>query len=207
MDKKQRNTLRRQVLARRNRMTGREREEKSISISSRVMAIPEVNAARIILVYMHFRSEVQTTELINRITAAGKGLAIPLTRPEASQLTAVRITDPETQVAPGYCGIPEPLPQLVKQAFCDPRTIDAVAVPGSVFDRSGGRLGYGGGFYDRFLATAAPGALRIGLAFELQVMDRVPVEPHDQFMDFVVTEEKLYDCRRNRHAQNRCLPR
>ncbi|MHB8809208.1 MAG: 5-formyltetrahydrofolate cyclo-ligase, partial [Desulfobulbaceae bacterium] len=71
----------------------------------------------------------------------------------------------------------------------------------------GGRLGYGGGYYDRFLALEAPQALRIALAFGLQVVEQVPVEPHDQLMDFVVTEANLYDCRRMRHGQDRRIPR
>ncbi|MCL7488183.1 MAG: 5-formyltetrahydrofolate cyclo-ligase [Desulfobulbaceae bacterium] len=207
MNHEERSTMRRQTLARRDSMPLHERAGKSLSISSRVMAIPEITDAGTILVYMHFRSEVQTTELINRILAAGKYLAIPRTLPATLQLAAVGITDPDTQTAPGYRGIPEPLPLLAKQASCDPQIIDAVVVPGSVFDRFGGRLGYGGGFYDRFLATAAPGAARVGLAFELQMVDRVPVEPHDQLMDFVVTEENIYHCRRNRHAQNSRLSR
>jgi 5-formyltetrahydrofolate cyclo-ligase len=207
MNHEERNTMRRQTLTLRDSIPVHERAEKSLGISSRVMAIPEIKGAATILVYMHFRSEVQTTELINRILAAGKDLAIPRTLPATLQLAAVRITDLDTQIAPGYCGIPEPLPVLAQQASCDPQIIDAVVVPGSVFDRFGGRLGYGGGFYDRFLTTAAPGAARVGLAFELQMVDKVPVEPHDQFMDFVVTEENLYDCRRNRHAQNSSLSR
>jgi 5-formyltetrahydrofolate cyclo-ligase len=200
MSKEHRNTMRQKVLARRDRLSGIERGEKSISISSRVMALPEITVARIVLVYMHFRSEVQTSEMIRQMFAAHQTVTIPHARPDTSHLVAVSVTDLDQHVAPGYCGIPEPLPERIENASCDPKTIDAVIIPGSVFDRCGGRLGYGGGYYDRFLTTDAPGAVRIGLAFELQMVDRVPVEPHDQLMDFVVTEENLYDCRRNRDA-------
>jgi 5-formyltetrahydrofolate cyclo-ligase len=63
-------------------------------------------------------------------------------------------------------------------------------MPGSVFDLRGGRLGYGGGFYDRFLQTAAPQALRIGLAYDLQVVAAVPLQRHDQQLDYLVTETR-----------------
>jgi 5-formyltetrahydrofolate cyclo-ligase len=82
----------------------------------------------------------------------------------------------------------------------DPASIDTVLIPGSVFDVTGGRLGYGGGFYDRFLSNSAPQATRIGLAFSRQLVDRVPMEPHDQYMDFLVTEEQIFDCKRFDHA-------
>jgi 5-formyltetrahydrofolate cyclo-ligase len=202
MNRQKRKNLRQTVLTKRNSLAERERTAKSISIASRIMKLPEMTNARVCFVYMHFRSEVRTTAIINYLLAAEQTVVMPCTLPHTSQLAAVEITDPEKQLVPGYCGIPEPLPALVATGACDPGIIDVAIVPGSVFDRFGGRLGYGGGYYDRFLATDAPRAVRIGVAFEMQMVERVPVEAHDQFMDFVVTEKNLYDCRRNRHAEN-----
>lgn len=200
MSKEYRNTLRQKVLATRDNLSSIERREKSITISSRLMGLPEVTVAQIVLIYMHFRSEVQTSEIIGQMFTANKIVTIPYTCSDISQLIAVKVTNLEQQVTSGYCGIPEPRPELIENSSCDPATIDLVIIPGSVFDKYGGRLGYGGGYYDRLLTNEAPGAVRIGIAFELQLVDRVPVEPHDQFMDFVVTEKNLYDCRSNRHA-------
>ncbi len=207
MNKEQRNSLRKKMLAKRDRLSDVEREEKSSRITSSVMALSDMNRAHVILVYMHFRSEVQTSVIIRQMLARKQQVTIPYTHVRTSHLSAIEITDTETQVTSGYCGIPEPLPEQVEHASCDPKKIDVVIVPGSVFDRSGGRLGYGGGYYDRFLAQQAPQAVKIGLAFELQLVDRVPVEPHDQFMDFIVTEKNLYDCRRNGNAKNNCVSR
>ena len=64
-------------------------------------------------------------------------------------------------------------------------------VPGLAFDPAGGRLGYGLGFYDRAFAVADPGALKVGLAFELQIIESIPADPHDVPMDFVVTEDRV----------------
>ena len=200
MSKEHRNTLRQKVLATRDNLSSIERREKSIAISSRLMGVSEVTVAQIVLIYMHFRSEVQTSDIIGQMFAANQIVTIPYTCSDISQLIAVKVTNLEQQVTPGYCGIPEPRPELIENSSCDPATIDLVIIPGSVFDKYGGRLGYGGGYYDRLLSNEAPGAVRIGIAFELQLVDRVPVESHDQFMDFVVTEKNLYDCRSNRHA-------
>lgn len=207
MNQDNRKILRQKILRNRDRLSRHERTEKSKSIASRIMDLPEVRTALVVFVYMHFRSEVQTVEVINQLLVAKQTVVIPSTQPETSHLVAVRITDPGKQVAPGYYGIPEPLPQLLANGSCDPERIDVAIIPGLVFDRCGGRLGYGGGYYDRFLAKDSPRAVRIGIAFELQVVDRVPVESHDQFMDFVVTEKNLYDCRGNRYAENSCLSR
>lgn len=200
MKNEHRTTLRSQVLAGRDTLSIPARKEKSRAVGCGVLSLPEIKAAGIVLCYMHFRSEVMTAVLIERLQAEGKIIALPYTSTVDRSLGTVRISDPVHQVAPGYCNIPEPLPELRESSFLDPATIDAVIVPGSVFDRSGGRLGYGGGYYDRFLADLAPDATRIGLAFEIQLVEQVPVEDHDQFMDYVVTEKRIYPCRRNRNA-------
>lgn len=195
-----RQIMRRERLACRDGVSAVERAEKSGAAAALVMGLPQVAGARVVMAYMHFRSEVETAGLIARLLALGKTVAVPCTLAKESRLLAVRITDPERQAVPGYCGIPEPSPELLETAKIDPQTIEAVIVPGSVFDRQGGRMGYGGGFYDRFLRNEAPQAVRIGLAFELQVVDRAPLAPHDQVMDFVVTENKVYDCGGKSHA-------
>lgn len=204
MNSLDRNTLRRTVLARRDRLDDTERRRKGSRITSRLLAMPVLHNAATVFIYVHYRSEVPTRELISRLLTLKKRVAVPRTVPAAGRLLAVAITDPDTQLRPGYRGIPEPWPAAA--ATCRPEEIDAVIVPGSVYDRYGGRLGYGGGYYDRFLAQDAPGAVRVAPAFELQLVGRVPVEPHDQLMDFVVTENTIYDCGRNRHAQDSSIP-
>jgi len=207
MQSEDRTTLRRRILAERARISPDSLRDWSLAITTRALALPILASATVVFVYMHFRSEVRTGELIKDLLVRGRTVCVPHTLPEQSLLQAVRICDPEHDVAPGYRGIPEPLPGLLARAVVSPRDIDAVIVPGSVFDSGGGRLGYGGGYYDRFLGLEAPEAVRIALAFGLQVVKKVPAEPHDQFMDFVVTEENLYDCRRMRHAQDSRISR
>jgi len=207
METQHRNNLRRSVLADRDGLVPAELEEKSSVIAARLATMPEVASATAVLVYMHFRSEVRTLEVIRWMLAEGKTVAIPLTRPKISRIEAVRIDDPEKEATPGYFGIPEPLPHLVQTQTLNPYDLDLVLVPGSAFDVQGGRLGYGGGYYDRFFSSEATRAVRIGLAFDLQLVEKVPIESHDQLMDFVVTERNTYDCRRNRYAYDSCLSR
>ncbi|MDW7771413.1 MAG: 5-formyltetrahydrofolate cyclo-ligase [Desulfobulbaceae bacterium] len=204
-DWKIRAKLRRSRLAARDALPETEQETRSSRICANLFKLTQIRNASTVFVYMHFRSEVQTAEFINFCLCHGKNVTIPYTLPDEKQLLAIGITDLDLDLEPGYCGILEPAGRIVKRAECSPRNIDVVIVPGAVFDRTGGRLGYGGGFYDRFLALKACRAFRIGLAYEMQMIEKVPVEQHDQLMDLVVTEANIYDCRRNRHAQNSSL--
>mgnify|MGYP002638911773 CR=1 FL=1 len=188
--------LRQKTLARRDLLSTSQQTLNSEQIRSRLLARPEVNACRTFLVYVNFRSEVQTLDLITELLGQGRVVAVPLTRVAARELLPVQITDPSQQLVPGYCGIPEPLSDYAEQHQIGPTTIEVVIVPGSVFDQYGGRLGYGGGYYDRFLADRAPGALRVGLAHDLQVVSRLDLAPHDQLLDLLVTEcREISSCR------------
>ncbi len=188
--------MRKKILRQRDQTPAAQREAWSVAIQERLLALPVIQKSGCIFVYVHFRSEVQTDRLINNCLAAGKIVAVPLTQVASGKLAVIRITDPVTQLVPGYAGIPEPRADLVRTNQIDPHAIEVALVPGSVFDNRGGRLGYGGGYYDRFLANKAPEAYRIGLAFALQIQDRVPQEPHDQRMDMVMTETDCLTCRR-----------
>ncbi|MEA2115427.1 MAG: 5-formyltetrahydrofolate cyclo-ligase [Thermodesulfobacteriota bacterium] len=195
-----RNSLRKSKLGARDLMEPALRKEKSNRICALLTAHPVITDADHLFVYVDFRSEVETMDLIRDLIAAGKTISVPVTLLKKSRLQAVRLTNPDTQLMPGCYGIPEPSPDQITKATVDPATIDTVLIPGSVFDTGGGRLGYGGGYYDRFLTESAPRAARVGVAFELQLVDQVPMEPHDQYMDVLVTEQQIYDCGRNRHA-------
>ncbi|MBE0584168.1 MAG: 5-formyltetrahydrofolate cyclo-ligase, partial [Desulfofustis sp.] len=93
--------------------------------------------------------------------------------------------------------IPEPRETLLPQRLVAPIDLDLIILPGSVFDRRGGRFGYGGGYYDRLLAQV-PNATRIALAFELQVVDRLPLADHDELLDRIVTEQRIITGNRRR---------
>jgi 5-formyltetrahydrofolate cyclo-ligase len=180
--------LRKQVLALRGSMGPSERAAKSAAAYKLLLQLEEFQRADNLFCYVSYQSELETLTIIKERLARGGKVSVPLTIPGRG-LEAYEISDPVQDLAPGYCSIPEPLAARTKKS--DPGTIDVVLLPGSVFDLKGGRLGYGGGYYDRFLAQKAPKALRVGLAFELQVVDHVPVLDHDQTLNYLVTEERI----------------
>lgn len=191
----ERTTLRTQILAARDTLPAEERRRKSRAITEHLLALPEFAGARTVLAYVSFRSEVETLPLIAHCLKKGMAVSVPLTLPAEHRLLSHAVTDLSRDLAPGYCGILEPLPTL---PLVDPAAIEVVIVPGSVFDARGGRLGYGGGYYDRFLQGAAPQALRIGLAFALQVVKAVPLKSHDQRLDYLITETGTIHLERKR---------
>ena len=131
-----------------------------------------------------------TFDLIDALIGLGKRITVPVTRVQEKRLDAIQITCREDDLVPGYCGIPEPREELCNSRQVAASDIDTILLPGSVFDERGGRFGYGGGFYDRFLA-ANPSAARIGLAFDLQVVPLAPLQEHDELLDLVVTETRV----------------
>jgi 5-formyltetrahydrofolate cyclo-ligase len=182
--------LRKDILAARNKLTQQEIEMKSMAIQHRLLKLEQLQKRQSIFVYVSFRSEVATLSLIDNLIDMGKTVIVPITRIREKRLDAIHIMNRSTDLEPGYCDIPEPKEQLCKTREVAPEEIETILLPGSVFDERGGRFGYGGGYYDRFLAKV-PKATRIGLAFDLQVIAKAPLQEHDELLDMVVTESRV----------------
>ena len=178
--------LRETVLGRRDGLAGGERRAAGAALTARLSALPAVAAASAVLCFASFRSEVDTTPFMAWCRRRGVAVGLPvIVGPH--HMEAFAVDDPRRDLAPGRFGIPEPRPGL---PAVEPATFDVVIVPGSAFDCDGGRMGYGGGFYDTFLSRMRDDALRIGVCFEVQVVDEVPRESHDLCVDLLVTEDR-----------------
>ena len=184
-----RHELRKRILGQRDSLSLEERRENSKRIINHLWEIEGFSSAKNIMLYINFRSEVETMPLIEACRQKNIQVTAPLTIVKPPRLIPYPITDPEKDLRPGYYDIPEP--DSDRLTPWDPAHIDVVLLPGSVFDLHGGRLGYGGGFYDRFLSQEAPQALRIALAFEMQIVDKVPVQDHDIPVHYLVTEKRV----------------
>ncbi len=194
--------LRKRILSKREAVFPGERLEKSNRIKQTLLTLDLVRASRVVFCYVDFISEVETQSLITDLLQQKKTVAVPLTRVKEKQLIPVSISSVEKDLQPGYCDIPEPGTDVTAKNRIDPQTIDIIILPGSVFDEHGGRMGYGGGYYDRFVSNLAPQAIRIGLCFDLQLQKKIPLEPHDEMMDYIVTETRIIDTNRQ-HAEEK----
>jgi 5-formyltetrahydrofolate cyclo-ligase len=183
--------LRKKILAARDNLSPPDRHAKSMNIIKKVLFLEEVRSRDILFIYVDFRSEVETHFLIAELLRQGKKVVVPVTLVKEKRLLPVAIRDMKKDLVPGYCSIPEPRIELRKNQIIAAGEIETIILPGSVFDEQGGRLGYGGGYYDRFMAYEAPFARRVGLAFELQVVDQLTLQAHDEMLDRIVTEKRI----------------
>jgi 5-formyltetrahydrofolate cyclo-ligase len=179
----QKRALRSAVLAARAALSPEARAAASRAIAARVAALPEVARARIVALYAPLGAEVDALALAALLDPAQ--IAYPRCAAGARRLEFARC-DPEALVA-GPVGAREPPAACAAVPLAG---IDVVVVPGVAFGRDGRRLGRGGGHYDATLA-ALPHARRVGVAFEVQLVDTVPHEVHDARLDLLATEARL----------------
>lgn len=189
--------LRRKILSQRAALSPEEIAQKSEAIAAKVLALPFYQEAKVIMVYLSFRQEVETRPIIEHALAAGKRIVAPVTDRVQKKLIPLEIKNYPHDLAPGAWGILEP------KLYCpsvNPREIDLVLVPGVAFDQAGNRLGYGGGFYDRFLKDLREGAITIALAYSFQVKGRIPAEKNDLPVACVVTEKETILCKNSKEV-------
>ena len=182
--------LRQTVLARRDAAAPGARAAWSAAIFAGLMGLPAVRRAGEVLAYHAFGSEPETLPFLRALLAGDKGLLLPRIDRAARALTVHRVRDLDADLTPGPWGIREPDPRRCPPVR--PGDVDLVLVPGVAFDAGGGRLGYGGGYYDRLLGTCAEATTLIAAAFEVQMVERVPMGPGDRRVDLVVTERGVY---------------
>ncbi len=165
-----------------------ERARLALQVEERLFSLPEVQAARTVLLFYSFGSEVPTAGMAERLLGSGGRLLLPYLA--KGRMRAAEVHSADDLVESGY-GPKEP----ARRVAVRPDQVDLVVTPGLAFDRRGHRLGYGGGHYDRFLARLHPDALRVGIGFGLQLLDEIPAGALDERVHMVVTERETVDCR------------
>jgi len=181
--------LRGRLRAARQAISDAHREPLARAMAGRVLALGPVRIARTVLLFSSFGSEISTAPLAAGLADLGKRLLLPFL--DGASIGAAEF-DPgfEGGLVDSTYGPREP----ASRTPVDPLDIDAAIVPGLAFDRQGYRLGYGGGYYDRYLRGLRAEALRIGVGFSVQVVDAVPHGPGDERVDVVVTDQETIPC-------------
>ena len=159
-------------------------EEKSRRITELLAALPDYEDADRIMAYADYNHEVITRYIIEQSWKDGKEVAVP--KVFGKDMVFYRLTD-FSQLESGYFGIPEPKEDGETVSWEDAMMV----MPGVAFDENCNRVGYGGGFYDRFLEKH-PGIRRVAVGFSFQILSEVPTEPTDIRPQVIVTEEKIY---------------
>jgi len=171
-------------------------EELSRAVQQRVLALDRYRSASTVVLYAAKDNEVLTERILAHALSSGRVVYYPKLDLCKDQLVLVRVSNPATELQPGAYGIREP----IGTDTLNPSALDdaLVCVPGLGFDPSGQRLGRGGGHYDRLIAYLGPTATTVGLAYSFQLLEALPNQPHDQRLDFVITESAVHIAGRGR---------
>lgn len=186
MDK---NELRQNIRHSLNKMTIDQYEQKSNIIRNRLADEPYIIEGSTIALTVSNYPEVDTSKIIEYLWEVGKKVVVPKCQPKTRMMDFYAINNFQ-QLETVYMDLKEPIPE--KTEFVPPDQIDVIVVPGIVYDQKGYRVGYGGGYYDRYLQNYA-GTL-VSLAFDRQIVHSVPKQAHDIPVHFIVTETNRIDC-------------
>lgn len=194
MLKEQKSELRKALIAARDAMSAASRDNASQRIVKKIAAEPACQAARIVMAYCSFGSELDTRPFLEATLAAGKMLVLPRVDRTSKSLKLYRVADLAADLQAGKWGILEPKPDDERRV--DVGGVDFVLVPGVGFDTQCNRLGYGAGFYDHLFGAAQRAGVklprRVAGTFDCQIADTIPVSAYDLPVDRVVTESNDY---------------
>lgn len=186
------------TLRKRLKMLRRQLPDHDLQSSRVVQQIQQLSAyqaARAVLYYIDVRDEVRIRQLVQaELETANRQVVVPFCN--RGSLSLVVLKD-WSELSAGTYGILEPHPLLQRdtQRHISPSDINCALIPGVGFDSTGNRLGHGQGYYDRLLCELPPDCLRVGVAYDCQIVDQIPAEPHDQRVDLLVSPLRVVNCR------------
>jgi len=181
--------IRRKILKKRLSLPSKDIEDKSRQIFLHLTETVEYKNSQNIMFYVATRSEVQTEEMIKASIRVGKNIFVPVILTECNSLAPSKILDFNNELEIGKKGILEPKKEYYK--YFPLENIDLIVVPGVSFDLSGNRIGRGFGYYDNFLRKISTSTKIIALAFEIQIIEKVPTDKNDIPVHKIITEKRI----------------
>lgn len=180
MDKE---VLRKEMKNKRNNLSLKTREQFNLNIFNNFVNSTYYKISNNIFIFVSYNNEVDTHKIINQAIEDGKNVFVPKVISKEDGMIAVKINSLD-DLDTGHYGILEPKNYCLET---NPSEIDLAVIPGLAFDLNGGRLGYGGGYYDRFLTLIKDSCIKIALAYDFQVIDCVPMQENDIKIDGIIT--------------------
>jgi 5-formyltetrahydrofolate cyclo-ligase len=177
--------IRKEILLRLRKQKEEDRRHKSLLILKKLFALVEFKRAKTVLFYASFDGEVETLEMMEQSLTLGKKIALPNIDTKDKTIFPTYVHDLKEDLVLGPYGIHESRHKQRHPALLD--EIDLSIVPGVAFDRDNYRLGRGAGYYDRFLTRLSKRIPAIGLAFDFQIVSRLPRQEHDIPMTHVIS--------------------
>ncbi|HZJ76584.1 MAG TPA: 5-formyltetrahydrofolate cyclo-ligase [Oscillospiraceae bacterium] len=169
-------------------------KEKSLAIFNTLKETDFYKNADNVMLYITLENEneVPTDLIIDDLLNKGKRIFVPLTVHKTKELIVSELKNVEKDLKVGNFGVLEPKKEATRPV--DPSILDIVIVPGVVFDKRGYRIGHGAGYYDRFLPKLSKKTTTVSLVFDMQLIDKVPIECHDIAVEYIITEKQFIKC-------------
>lgn len=187
MIKEEKMILRNKILNIRNNLRLEDKIKLEEKIYNKLFNNEIFKKAKNIFIYISFGTEINTKPIIEKALEENKNIYIPKIYKTDRSMKAIKLNSFK-ELKENSIGILEPIQD---GEYIDKKKIDLIIVPGVVFDKEGNRIGYGGGYYDRYLSDIKEVSNKIALAYELQVLDFIGEEKHDIKVDYIITEEKI----------------
>lgn len=180
--------IRQQMINKRRSLIRKEVIDKSFLIEEHLLSVEAIQNARTIMTYIDINGEVITRYFAQNALNAGKRIVVPVCIPESGKLLASEILN-LSELELGYMGLFEPIKDFIRPI--DTKDLNVVIIPCVALDFNGNRIGYGKGYYDRFLSELSPSVMKIGLAFEFQLVPNIISEYFDVPVDLIITEKDI----------------
>ncbi len=161
-------------------------KEASDKIKAAVLGLDSIKNAQLIMVYLSAFKEPDTFSLISELLSLEKEICVPISDIDTFTITPSRLISLDNLTKGAY-GISEPK-EIISVPISE---IDVALIPGIAFTSSGDRLGFGKGYYDRFLEEF--NGVKIGIGYDFQITDKIPTDEHDIGMDMIITEKRIYN--------------
>lgn len=176
--------IRSELKAKRRALTAEDQSEMSRAITDNFLSLSNYKNVDTVMVYMSAFKEPSTGGIIETLKRDSKNIIVPISNTDDFTITPSYFSE---TLKSGAYGIPEP--QNIAKA--DIKDIDIALIPGIAFDTSGARIGFGKGYYDRFLSEFK--GIKIGICYDFQVLSDIPSSDHDIKMDMIITEKRIYN--------------
>jgi len=183
--------LRKEILTKRKNIDIVEKEKMDKKILDEFYENKYYREAKNIFIYISYDSEINTKGIINEALKDNKKIYVPRTEFKSRFMDAVEITSLDNLIESEY-GILEP---SIEEPHIEPNELDLIVVPGVAFDRNGGRMGYGAGFYDRYFKRISKDRIKkiakLALAYDFQILEKVPMNEQDVPVNYIITEREF----------------
>ena len=185
--------LRKLMLEKRNALLQSDIIDKSHEISKKLITQSFFHTSKIVLAYISINNEPDTQAILQTAWQLEKQILVPVCQPLTNTILISKLENMQ-ELEEGHFHILEPKKEYLRPL--NPSIVDLCILPGTAFDKNGYRLGYGSGYFDRFLPLLRSDCLKIALSYDYQILDTIPHESHDIPVDIIITEKTIYYCSR-----------